>query len=194
MSHSSEILKPVSPSVARAARRPPPRTPAGDPHQRRPEAPADPGEDAEQPEHADHAGERAGGGDGDGDLRRHVVGCTSRLSIGTLGPDYSASAVVDEGSSFLRPVEVRSEDRPHKRCQPVERCDILGFQMALDTATFKTQTVSLGEPVTFEGKDAEQFLREIKDGPSSERVAELRAAVVAARAVKSNRSANELFR
>jgi hypothetical protein len=119
-----------------------------------------------------------------------------RAPAGTLGdaPGYSASAVVDEGSSFSRLVEVHSEDPRHKRCQGVERCDILGGQMALDTATFKTQTVSLGEPVTFEGKDAEQFLREIKDGPSSKRVAKLRAAVVAARAVKSDRSANELFR
>ena len=66
--------------------------------------------------------------------------------------------------------------------------------MVLDTARFKTQTVSLGEPVTFEGEDAEQFLREIKDGPSPERIAELRSWVAEARAVKSDRSANELFR
>jgi len=61
-------------------------------------------------------------------------------------------------------------------------------------ARFKTQTVSLGEPVTFEGEDVEQFLREIKDGPSPERLAELRSWVAEARAVKSDRSANELFR
>jgi hypothetical protein len=65
--------------------------------------------------------------------------------------------------------------------------------MVLDTARFKTQSVSLGEPVTFEGEDAEQFLREIKDGPSPERVAELRAAVAAA-APDRGRSANEMFR
>jgi hypothetical protein len=65
--------------------------------------------------------------------------------------------------------------------------------MALDTATLKTQTVSLAEPVTFEGEDAEQFLREIEDGPSPERVAELRAAVAAA-APDRGRSANDMFR
>jgi hypothetical protein len=66
--------------------------------------------------------------------------------------------------------------------------------MAFDTTTFKTQTMSLGEPVTFEGEDAEQFLREIEDGPSPTRIAELRKRVAAARAMKSDRSANELFR
>ncbi len=65
--------------------------------------------------------------------------------------------------------------------------------MVLDTARFKTHTVSLGEPVTFEGEDAERFLREIKDGPSPERIAELRAAVAAA-APDRGRSANEMFR
>jgi hypothetical protein len=65
--------------------------------------------------------------------------------------------------------------------------------MAVDTATLKTQTVSLGEPVTFEGADADEFLREIENGPSAERQAQLRAAVVAARAAKSTRSANELL-
>jgi hypothetical protein len=64
--------------------------------------------------------------------------------------------------------------------------------MVLDTATLKTQTVSLGEPATFEGEDAERFLREIQDGPSAERQAQLRAAVVAA-APDRGRSANELF-
>jgi hypothetical protein len=71
---------------------------------------------------------------------------------------------------------------------------ILGLEMALDTATLKTQTVSLAEPVTFEGEDAEQFLREIEDGPSPERLAELRSWVAEARAVQSDRGANELFR
>ena len=54
--------------------------------------------------------------------------------------------------------------------------------------------MSLGEPVTFEGEDAEQFLREIKDGPSPERIAELRSWVAKARDVTSDRSANDLFR
>jgi hypothetical protein len=65
--------------------------------------------------------------------------------------------------------------------------------MVLDTAKIKTQTVSLGAPVTFEGEDAERFLREIQDGPSAEREAELRDAVTAA-APDRGRSANELFR
>jgi hypothetical protein len=82
-----------------------------------------------------------------------------------------------------------------RRCfQAVGGCAILELEMALDTATLKTQTVSLGEPVTFEGKDAEQFLREIEDGPSPERVAELRSWVAEVRAIQSDRSANELFR
>lgn len=58
----------------------------------------------------------------------------------------------------------------------------------------KTQAVSLAVPVTFEGADAEEFLREIQDGPSAERQAQLRAAVAVARAVKSSRNANELVR
>ncbi len=66
--------------------------------------------------------------------------------------------------------------------------------MVRDAATLKTQTVSLAAPVTFEGADAEEFLREIQDGPSAERQAQLRAAVADARAVKSPRNANELFR
>jgi len=65
--------------------------------------------------------------------------------------------------------------------------------MVLDTATLRTQTVSLGEPVTFEGADAEEFLAEIQDGPSAERQVRLRAAVADARAVKSPHSANELL-
>jgi hypothetical protein len=77
--------------------------------------------------------------------------------------------------------------------QAGDRPMVFSVEMAVDTHTIKTQTVSLGEPVTFEGEDAEQFLREIKDGPSPERIAELRAAVAAA-APDRGRSANEMFR
>jgi hypothetical protein len=40
--------------------------------------------------------------------------------------------------------------------------------MVRDAATLKMQTVGLGEPVTFEGADAEELLAEIQDGPSAE--------------------------
>jgi hypothetical protein len=66
--------------------------------------------------------------------------------------------------------------------------------MVLDTAKIKTQSVSLGEPVTFEGREAEDFLRELEHGPSADRQAQMRAAVRAAAVVESNRSAGELLR
>ncbi len=65
--------------------------------------------------------------------------------------------------------------------------------MVLDTAKIKTQTVSLGEPVTFQGREAEDFLRELEHGPSAERQAQLRTAVREAAAVESSRSAGELL-
>ncbi len=37
--------------------------------------------------------------------------------------------------------------------------------MVLDSATLKTQAVSLGEPVMFEGADAEEFLAESRTVP-----------------------------
>ncbi len=74
-----------------------------------------------------------------------------------------------------------------------ERWGILGVQMVLDTAKIKTQTISLGEPVTFESHEAEGFLRELGHRPSAERRAQLRAAVKEAAAVESSRGAGELL-
>jgi hypothetical protein len=65
--------------------------------------------------------------------------------------------------------------------------------MAVDTDTFKAQAISLGEPVTFRDRDAENFLREVKHGPSSDRQAQMRAAVNAAAAVETTRSVSALL-
>lgn len=109
------------------------------------------------------------------------------------------------GTIRTRSQSVQTEDKRERTRRPWSRRDrpVLGgrrtlrylvLKMARDAATLKMQTVGLGEPVTFEGADAEEFLAEIQDGPSAERQVQLRAAVAHARAVKSPRSANELFR
>lgn len=65
--------------------------------------------------------------------------------------------------------------------------------MLLDTRKMKAQAASLGEAVTFHGRDAESFLREIEHGPSRERQRELRAAVTTAAEVETDRSVASLL-
>ena len=65
--------------------------------------------------------------------------------------------------------------------------------MAIDAHTIKAQTISLGEPVTFRDHDAEDFLRDLEHGPSSDRQAQVRAAVKAAAAVETTRSVSALL-
>lgn len=66
--------------AAMATTRPrhPPRAPADDTGQRRPEAPPHPRKHTEQPKDADRAGERARGGDGKCVQRSHVMWCIKR--------------------------------------------------------------------------------------------------------------------
>ncbi len=65
--------------------------------------------------------------------------------------------------------------------------------MAIDTHTIKAQAISLGEPVTFRDHDAENFLRDLEHGPSSDRQEQMRVAVKAAAAVETTRSVSVLL-
>jgi hypothetical protein len=68
----------IAPFAATCPRHPP-QAPAGEAGQGGAEAPGDPRRHGEQAENTDCAREGTGRGDWDGDVRRHVVWCTSRL-------------------------------------------------------------------------------------------------------------------
>ena len=65
--------------------------------------------------------------------------------------------------------------------------------MLVDATKIKVRAVSLGEPVTFKDRDAEEFLRDLQDAPPAASQAQLRAAVKAAAAVQTSRTASELL-
>jgi len=62
---------------------------------------------------------------------------------------------------------------------------VSSVEMLLDAGKIKAQASRLGEPVTFRDREAEDFLREVEHGPSSDRQEQLRAAVKAAAAVEA---------
>ncbi|MHB1539071.1 MAG: hypothetical protein ACYCUM_09580 [Solirubrobacteraceae bacterium] len=66
--------------------------------------------------------------------------------------------------------------------------------MVLDPSKIKAQAIGLGEPVSFTDRDAEEFLHDVQNGPSSALQEQLRAAVKAAAAVETTSNLGALLR